>query len=434
MNFWQRLLGFGAEAQGAPASDVVPVDKALPAVQSATVSSSDRDGMLALFAPITSSAGVPVNERTAMQVGTVYACLTKLAGAVTQLPIHQYRLAMSGDRERLEPTTLWWMLNESPANAWTAASWKDWIMRCVALRGDQHTEILRRGAGIAGFKIHHPDHVRTRTVDGRLRYDCFNPESGRLYGVDQDDMLHFTGFGFDGERSLSIISYAARQAIGNALAAADFAGRTLGEGAMPQIALTYPNKMAPDQAKLLRESFVATYGGSGGRKLPLILTEGAQAKELSISPVDLELMAMRKFEKADICEAFGVPPIIIGDSEKTSSWGTGIEHIILGFVRFTIKPHLQRWEEELNRKLFRRAGQFIEFDLDALLRGDSKSQADFFRAALGGPGTGNGWMTVNEVRKLKNLPPITGGDELFKATVKNTGTANTSNSSEGTQP
>jgi len=382
---------------------------------SGTVTSSDRDGMLALFQPILSSAGVPVTDQTAMQVSTVYACLSKLAGSITQLPIHEYGVGLDGQRERLSPTVIWWLLNESPDDAWTAASWKEWIVRCVFLRGDQHTEILRKGAAVAGLRVHHPDNVRPYRVGSRIMYDCVDPYTGKAYGVEQDDMLHFTGLGYDGLRSLSAIGYAARQAVGNSLAAANFAGRTLGEGAMPQIALQYPNKMAPDQADLLRKSFVATYGGSGGRKLPLVLTEGATAKELSISPADLELMSLRNFEKADICEALGVPPILIGNSEKASSWGTGIEQIVLGFVIFTIKPHLTRWGEELNRKLYKRAGRFVEFELDALLGGDSKAQAEFFRAALGGPGTGNGWMRINEVRKLKNLPPVPGGDELFRA-------------------
>jgi HK97 family phage portal protein len=119
----------------------------------------------------------------------------------------------------------------------------------------------------------------------------------------------------------------------------------------------------------------------------------------------MEVMAARKMDKGEICEALGVPPIIIGDSEKTSSWGTGVEQVTLGWVRFSVQPMLARWEEEINRKLFRRAGQYVEFSLAALLRGDSKAQAEAYRAALGGPGTGDGWMPVNEIRKLQNLPP-----------------------------
>lgn len=382
-----------------------------------TYSISSSEDMQALFGSINSAAGVPVNDTTAMQVSTVYACLSKLGGATTQLPIHQYRVNRIGDRERMEPTNLWWLLNESPSDAWTAASWKEWIMRCVGLRGDQITEIVRSQERVVGLRPLHPDCVKWQLDGGRLRYDAIDLETGRVYGLDQDDVLHFAGFGFNGVKSLSTIQYAARQAIGNSTAAADFTGRTLGEGAMPLIAITYPAKMDPPQQKMLRDSFVATYGGSQGRKLPLVLTEGATLKELSLTPVDIELMKLRAFEKADICEAFGVPPIIIGNSEKNSAWGTGIEQVILGFVRFTIKPHLVRWEEELNRKLFRRAGQFVEFELDGLLRGDAKSQADSFRAALGGPGTGDGYMSVNEVRKVKNMPPRPGGDALFKAST-----------------
>jgi HK97 family phage portal protein len=378
------------------------------------VTSSDNAAMRELFAPLSSPSGFAVTDTTAMSVSTVYACMTKIAGAILQLPIHQYKLDARGDRERIEPTPLWWLLNESPDDAWTSAAWKEWIVRCWGLRGDQVTEILRArsasaGGAVVGLRPHHPDCVHIRRVGHRLAYDVQDQLTGRAYTLDQDDVLHFSGFGFNGLSSQSVVQWAARNAIGNALAAGDFMGRTMGEGAMPQIALTYPNKLNPDQAALLRQSFVATYTGTGARKIPLILTEGGTVSQLSISPADLELMAARGFEKQEVCEAFGVPPILIGDSTKTSSWGTGIEQITIGFVRFTLAPMLCRWEEELNRKLFRRAGQFVEFSLDALLRGDSKAKSEAYRSALGGPGSGDGYMAIDEIRKLENLPAL-GGD------------------------
>lgn len=385
------------------------------------VTSSNSSAMRELFAPLNSPSGFAVTDNSAMSVSTVYACMTKIAGAILQLPIHQYKLDARGDRERIEPTPLWWLLNESPDDAWTSAAWKEWIVRCWGLRGDQVTEILRAksasaGGAVVGLRPHHPDSVHIRRVGRRLAYDVQDQITGRAYTLDQDDVLHFSGFGFDGLRSQSVVQWAARNAIGNALAAGDFMGRTMGEGAMPQIALSYPHKLSTDQAELLRKSFVATYTGTGARKIPLILTEGGTATTLSISPADLELMAARGFEKSEVCEAFGVPPILIGDSTKTSSWGTGIEQITIGFVRFTLAPMLCRWEEELNRKLFRRAGQFVEFSLDALLRGDSKAKSDAYRAALGGPGSGDAYMTVDDIRKLENLPAM-GGDsaQLYRA-------------------
>lgn len=402
----------------AAAAPVLPVSNRVITASS----SGDNAAMRELFAPIAGPSGQLVTDRTALLVSTVYACLTKLAGAIMQLPIEQYHLGADGARESLPRNALWWQLNESPQDAWTAASWKEWIIRCVALRGDQHTEIVRvrhgsRAGAITGFLVHHPDHVSARTVrtasGPRLVYDVVD-YAGRAYTVDQDDMLHFAGFGFDGERSLSMIQHAARTGIGNSLAAAAYTGRSIGEGAMPQLAISYGEKtMSEQQQDMLRKSFLATYGGGDGRKLPLVLTNSATVKELSISPVDMQLLESRRFEREDICQAMGVPPILIGENEKTSSWGTGIEQITIGFVRYTIKAHTTRWGEELNRKLYRRAGTFAEFDLDELLTGDSKAQGDYFKAALGGPGAGPGWMTINEVRRTKNLPPLAVGGDLY---------------------
>lgn len=377
----------------------------------------DEAAELGIFGPVGNPSGFAVTEHTAMLVGTVYACLSKLAGAITQLPLHEY-LRTDNGRERAKLSPVWWMLNEAPNpdDTWTASSWKEFVSYCVHLRGDQHTQIIRgRGAAlgqIVALKPHHPDNVHASrdSKTGRVRYDCLDPITGRVTGVDPDDMLHFSGFGFDGVRSISAIMKAARTAIGNALATADYMGRNVGEGAMPRIALKYPNKLSPQAADRLRESFTNIYGSqaAGSRKVPLVMSEGGEAQILSIKPVDMELLATRVFEKHDICQALGVPPIMIGDSEKTSSWGSGVEQITLGFVRFTIKPHLTRWGEELNRKLYRRAGRYVEWELDGLLAGDSKAQSEYFRKALGGPGMGDGWMSVDEVRSLKNQPALGG--------------------------
>lgn len=412
MTLRERLTAAYSALRGTGA----PVQNAID-IPNGNLTGSDLVKM-GIFGPIGETFGPVVTDSTALQVGTVFACLEKLGGATAQLPLHEYTMA-SGDRERVSPNSpLWWLLNESPDPRWTASAWKKWIVRCVKLRGDQHTEIVRNRTGVPiGLKPHHPDCVQTRTVGGRLRYDVIDSETSRVYGVDQDDMLHFSGFGFDGERSVSAIKWAARDAVASSLGATRYMGRTVTEGGMPRISLEYPNKLSADSAKLVRDTFTDIYGHGQGGRLPLVMSEGGKAHELSIDPVDLELLASRKFDKQTICEVMGVPPILIGDSEKTSSWGTGVEQITIGWLRFDIQPMLSGWEEELNRKLFRNAGRFVEFSTEALLRGDSKAQAESFRAALGGPGTGDGWMTVNEVRKLKNLPRLTDpeADKTFRA-------------------
>ncbi|MEY4416869.1 MAG: hypothetical protein RIQ53_4162 [Pseudomonadota bacterium] len=418
-----------AQAQAMSLQDFAPIHASATTDSHPNGSLTMTEAMrMGLFGDMSGYAGVPVTDTTATQVETVFACLTKLGGVVSQMPLRLYTEAENGDR--LPATTrpaMWWKLNESPADRWTAASWREWIVRCVMLRGDQCTEILRRGPEAVGLRIHHPDHVSWRLVDGRLVYSCIDPETGRVWGVDQDDMLQFSGFGFDGVRSMSAIRHAARNAIGNSLAAARYMGKTIGEGAMPQLALKFPNKLTKEQKNDIRESFVSVYGGGEGRRLPLVLAEGADARELSIDPVDMELLAARKMDKQSICDAIGVPPIILGDSEKASSWGTGIEQITLGWLRFSVMPHAVRWAQEINRKLYRRAGMAYAFDPAALLTGDSKAQADYYRAALGGPSTGDGWVSVNDVLRALGQPtrPEAEYDQPFRAQRGTTTTTTT---------
>jgi hypothetical protein len=150
-------------------------------------------------------------------------------------------------------------------------------------------------------------------------------------------------------------------------------------------------------------------------RLPLVLTEGLTHKEISLSAEDSQLLEARKFQVIDIARAFGVPPHMIGETSASTSWGSGIEAMSRGFVTYTLQPHLVRIEQELNRKLFpRNPTKIIAFDRDALIEGDSKAQAEYNRAALGGPGSGMGWMTVDEIRKSKGLAPLGGkAAELF---------------------
>jgi HK97 family phage portal protein len=105
---------------------------------------------------------------------------------------------------------------------------------------------------------------------------------------------------------------------------------------------------------------------------------------------------------------------MIGETTGSSAVGAGYEQQARDFVMHTLRLHIKRLEQELNRKLFPRdTGKFVRFDLGDLIEGDSKAQAEYNRAALGGPGTGFGWMTINEVRKGKGLPPVDGGNVIF---------------------
>ncbi len=387
---------------------------AFPAVQNAVVSSSDPR-LLEIFNVPASASGVAVTETSAMRVSAVYACVRLIAGAIASLPLPVYQRTPGG-RQRAE-TPLSWLLNVEPTAIWSAASMWEWVIKCQTLRGDAFVEVVRDRAGnVRSLLPLAPALVRVQSAAGRLRY-LVQPEGGAPYGRDQDDMLHFCGFGFDGLRSMSVISYAAHQAVGVALAADEFSARFYSNGGLPGFVFETEGKMDLNQQQLLKESFAQAVAGTKNAFRPFVTTQGVKLREITISPEDSQLLEARKFQVIDIARAFGIPPFMIGETEKTSSWGTGIEQMSLGFVKYTLAPYLTRIEQEINRKLLRGPQMFCEFNLDGLLRGDSKAEADYLRQAVGGS-QGIGWMTVNEARRIKNLPPVAGGERLYDPAVR----------------
>lgn len=362
-----------------------------------------------------SASGMAVTATSAMRVSAVAASTRLIAGAVATLPLHVYQRTDSG-RERVDDAPLWWLLNEQPTPRYSAATHWEQVVSTVLLRGDPCSFIGRSPLGEPREIVPLPwEGVKIELDEATNRLKYFVQDGYRTFGVDQDDMLHFPGFGFNGIRSMSVLQWGARNAAGSALAMDEYAGRFFAGGAHPSIILNVPGKMSPDAVTQLQKAFADKYSGvDNSHKLPLVLTEGVKHEALSINADDAQLLEARKFTVVDIARAFGVPPHMIGETSASTSWGSGIEAMGQAFVRYTLQPHLVRIEQELNRKLFRTSRRFVEFNREALLEGDSKAQADYFKAALGGPGSGPGWMKVDEVRKIKNLPPIGGkADQLF---------------------
>lgn len=387
-----------------------------------TVYRSSDPKVVELYGGMESSAGLSVTAESAMRVAAVYACVSRIAGGVSTLPLNVYQRDWDGDRRQyvtreIENAPLWWLLNEQPTAAYTGASHWESRMENVLLRGDGYTLIRRNAAGVAVELIPLPwsSVVPDRldlSVGSRLMYAVNDGFTTR--GYDQDDVLHFAGFGFNGLRAMSVIAFAARNAAGNALAMDEYSGKFFRGGAHPSIVLTTDKVMSSAQRNDLREAFAAKYSGlENSHRLPLVLTEGTKADQLSLNAEDAQLLDARKFQVVDIARAFGVPPHLIGETSASTTWGSGLESLGRAFVQYTLEHHLCRVEQEINRKLFRTSRQFVEFDRSALMDGDLAAQAVYNRAALGGPGSGKGWMSVNEVRRRKRLPPLPGEDTVF---------------------
>lgn len=366
-------------------------------------------------------SGIAVNATSAMRASAVAACVAKISGAIMSMPLHVYQLKEGSVPKQAPRDALWYLLNEQPSENFTAASFWENVNMAQLLRGDGFAWIKRNTSGIPKEFVWFPWSAVTplRTKEHGTRYYIDIPSQGVRTWLDPSDVLHFPGLGFDDVtmRSLSVIQHGARNAIGNSLAMDEYSGKFFENGAHPSIILQAAGRMDDAQIAALRLAFAEKYAGiDNAHKLPLVLTEGLKAEKISLTAEDAQLLEARKFQVLDVARAFGVPGFLINESTGATSWGTGIESIGRSFVQYTLNPWLRKIEQELNRKLYPQdPTRFIEFYRDALTEGDSKAQADYFRSALGGPGSGDAHMTVNEVRRLKRLEDKPDGNELYKA-------------------
>lgn len=404
------LSTWKAEREAARAADAVRNATTVYPTSSGTSGSELYEWLTAGGA--LSSAGPAVTERTAMAIGAVYACIGLIGGAIASLPLKIYR--RNGDARESITSDLWWLLNEQPTPSMSAAVMWEYLVWSLLLHGDAFAKIVRQSPNsknISGFLPVHPFAVQVVRVGDRLAYAVKDPATQRTETLHQDDILHIPGLGFDGLRGLSPLRYSAKQAMGLSLAADEYSAKFFANGARPDYVVTTPGKMDSEQAKLFRESWMARYSGLQNAHIPAILTGGGDVKTLSLNPEDAQLIQTRSFQAADIARFYGVPPHMIGLMDKSTSFGTGIEQQSIGFVKYTLQRHLVKFEQEINRKCFRTARNFAEFSTAGLERGDYKARNEGYRIALGRAGE-PAWMTVNEVRKLENLPPQAGGDTL----------------------
>jgi HK97 family phage portal protein len=361
----------------------------------------------------TSASGAVVTPETAMKVSTVYGCVSLIAGAIATLPFPIYE--RTDTSRKVVPHDYWWMLNEQANEAWTAATAFEYFISCRLFYGDAFALLLRSNPysnRVTGWEPLHPSRVWPFfDTAHQLRYQVTD-RWGMTRVYDPADILHVPSMGFDGLRSPSPITYAAREAIGMSLAAEEFSARFFAQGSTHDIALKSKNKLNEEQLDALRLSYTAKYGGGKNSRTPLILSGGLEVEQLSMTNADAALIPTRQFTVEEICRVFGVPPFMVGSTDKTTSWGAGIEQQGIGFVKYTLRRHLGPIEQEFNRKLWpNREKYFVEYNTAALERGDYKTRMEGYRIGIGRAGE-PGWITPNEVRHLENMEPIAGGETL----------------------
>lgn len=380
----------------------------VPDVVDQTVVLSERDVMAQIFGI---GGGIaPLSEKTAMQVSAVYACVNLIAGAISTIPMRIYKCARDGHREEMLEDDLWWILNEEFCPRWAASAAWEFLVSSMLLHGDAFAEIKRDQFGrITGLIPVHPSRVAVGVYpDGsRLAYaiepDPATPKVERRT-LDQDDMIHVAGFGFDGVRGLSALQYNLAMTGGVAQATQEYAAKFFQNSARPDYALVFPanassQSVSKEKLEFIKQQLEERHQGISKSHLPMLLTGGIDIKSITLPMKDIQFLEVRQFQIEEVARAFGVPPFMIGHTEKTTSWGSGVESMGTSFVRFTLNKHLEKFQTEINRKFFKTRGKVAVFDTFRLERADMKTLFESFRIAIGRAGE-PGFMTPDEVRAI----------------------------------
>lgn len=353
-------------------------------------------------------SGEIVTESSALALTAVWACVNLVAGTIATLPFMVYRLDEGGNRVVAKSHPLYRVLHDSPNYDQTAVDFWEWIAAALELRGNAYARIVRGSNGRISSLVPIPPDVMAvkRLTNGTLSYTW--TDEGKTYAGTDKDVLHIRGFGGNPLGGLSTLKFGSR-ALGLAQSQDRAASETFKNGLRPSGVLKFPEFLSKENREVAETKLIQKYTGSMNAGRPLILEGGAEWQQLTISPEDAQMLESRGFSVEEICRLFGVPPFMIGHTEKSTSWGTGIEQQTIGFQKFTLRRRLKRIEQAVAKQLLsaadRAAGVTVEFNLEGLLRGDSATRASFYQAGLT-----NGWMTINEVRALENLPPVDGGD------------------------
>jgi HK97 family phage portal protein len=357
-------------------------------------------------------AGETVDTANVLALSTAWACVNLIAGTIGTLPLMVYRTDKKGGRTVARDHNLFSVLHDTPNADQTPVDFMEFISANIELQGNGFARKIKATIGekrgqVIGLVPLRADIVDVRRApDGVLRYRF--TEYGKPYDLPQDDVLHIRGFGGGPEGGLSTLTYG-RHTFSLAQALDRSAGGMFRNGIRPSVVISYKDWLTREQRDQVDGLLEQKYIGSVNAGRPFVAEGGMTVSPLSMTPEDAQMLESRGLSVEEVCRFFGVPPIMVGHGEKTSSWGTGIQEITLGFIKFTLRRRLSRIEQALRKQLLTADdvanGITIEFNLEGLLRGDSKARSEFYRtmAQIGG-------MTINEIRQLENLPPVDGGD------------------------
>lgn len=351
-------------------------------------------------------SGQKVTVQTALEVATVLCCLRVYGDGVGQVPLKVF-LASGNSRQPATDHPLYNVLARRP-NSWqTSFEWRETVMFHAVLCGNHYSFINRVRGNVAELIPFEPHQVEVKRKDYALTYTV-TAENGSKQEFPAESILHIRGPSWNSWMGLEAVKLA-REAIGLSLAIEDQQAGFYGRGAQTSGTLSVDGKLTDDQYKKLKKWLDENHVGARNSGVPMILDNGAKWLQMAMSGVDAQTVEQRRFQIEEICRHLRVMPIMAMSTDKAATYASA-EQMFLAHVVHTLSPWYTRLEQAFEVNLLSekdlKAGHYIKFIEEGLLRGALKDTADFLQRMTSG-----GIMTRNEARGKLDMNPLAGLDE-----------------------
>lgn len=334
-------------------------------------------------------------------IGTVFECVVIRANSMSKLPLQLYKRTKNG-KEKDKNHNLWYLLEKRPNRWQTPSQFKQYIEVCRCLWGNAYIKIVFDSNGdIVALEPLEPSKVlvfkHNNTKDYLYQY---NGDNG-IEIFTEEEIIHIPYISLDGKEGKAPLEVA-RENAGNLQSITKFEGSFYKNSAMTPGILETPSQLNEPAKTKVKEEWRRLNGGSSNAGDIAILDSGFSYKPISIPIKDMEFIASRKINKAEIATIFDVPLYMLNDFEGAKF--NNVEQQNLRFLNDVLQPTITLIEEEFNYKIFTMQESkkyYVKFNLNSMLRADSKTRSEFYKEMIG-----TGAMCINKVLELEDMDSI----------------------------
>jgi HK97 family phage portal protein len=365
------------------------------------VSLADGDTFLKFFGIDLGS--VTVTESSALGLSALYRCVYLIASTLAQVPLKVFKENENGDNvvDKSHPNSV--LLSIRPNEYQSSYVWRMTLWVQVLIHGNAIV-IMNRGryGRISSLELLNPsDYSFIETATSLLVQDN---KKNVVYS--QEDFIHIRDLSLGGKIGRSRVGLISKT-LTTQMRAEAFLDKYYEKGTFLTGYIKSQVKLGKSDKDELSNDWDANYSGLDNNFRTPVMGLGSEYVPLGKSNVESQLMEFLNMAPTKIYQVFGTPPTLASDTTKSTSFGKGIEDLMIQFLQFTVLPLAVNFEQEVNWKAFRTAEigtWYVKHNLNSLQRADFVSRMEGYSKAIQ-----NGIMSPNDTRKLEDQNGYDGG-------------------------